>query len=331
MVRQLGLDMGSSNTLIFDKEKGIALRSPTAITTDVRSGKTFAYGADARRMFGKTPPELCACRPVQGGVVAEPVAAARMLKVYFSKLEAVSVIHRPDVTVALPCRVNEVERRALEDTIYEAGARQVFMIDAPIAAAIGAGLRIAGPRGCMIVDIGGGCTQAAVLSMGNIVNCDTIRIGCCDLDRAIVQYIRKKYDLLIGEPAAEALRIKIGSAWQNFDRGVAEVPGRDLGGGLTGVARVSCGDVCAAMSERLERMIGMIRTTLEETPPELVSDIYDSGITLVGGGALIDGLPELMKKHIGIHVTPAKSPMDCCCRGVGWCLGNEAAKKYIRG
>ncbi len=330
MVRQLGLDMGSSNTRIFDKEKGMALRSPTAVATEVRTGKTVAAGPDARRMFGKTPPEICACRPVQGGVVAEPEAAARMLKVYFAKLEAVSVMHRPDVTVSLPCRVNEVERRALEDTVYEAGARQVYMVDAPIAAALGAGLRISGPRGCMIIDLGGGCCQASVLSMGGIVTSDTIRIGCSDLDRAIVQYIRKKYDLLIGEAAAEALRIKIGSAWQNFDRGVAEVPGRDLGGGLTGVARVSCADVCAAMSERLERIIGMVKTTLEETPPELASDIYDSGIMLLGGGALIDGLPELMKKHIGIRVNPIKNPMDCTCRGLGWCLGNEAAKKYIR-
>ena len=330
MVRQLGLDIGSSNTRIFDKEKGIALRSPTAVATELRSGKTVAVGADARRMFGKTPPELCACRPVQGGVVAEPEAATRMLRHYFSKLEAVSVMHRPDVIVSVPCRVNEVERRALEDTVYDAGARQVYMVDAPVAAAIGAGLRISGPKGCMVVDFGGGCCQVAVLSMGGIIISDTLRIGCCDLDRAIVQYIRKKYDLLIGEPAAEALRIKIGSAWQNFDRGVAEVPGRDLGGGLTGSARVTCADVCAAMSERLEHVIGMIKTTLEETPPELASDIYDSGIVLLGGGALIDGLPELMKKRLGMRVTPAKNPTDCTCRGLGWCLGNEAAKKYIR-
>lgn len=330
MVKQLGLDMGSSNTRIFDKEKGIALRSPTAVATEVRTGKTVGVGADARRMLGKTPPELCACRPVQGGVVAEPEAAARMLKHYFAKLEAVSVMHRPDVTVALPCRVNEVERRALEDTVYEAGARQVLMVDAPVAAAIGAGLRITGPRGCMIVDLGGGSCQAAVLSMGGIVTSDTLRIGCCELDRAIVQYIRKRYDLLIGEPAAEALRIKIGSAWQNFDRGVAEVPGRDLGGGLTASVRVSCADICAAMSERLEQVIGMVKTTLEETPPELASDIYDSGIMLLGGGALIDGLPELMKKRLGVRVTPLKSATDCICRGLGWCLGNEAAKKYIR-
>ncbi len=330
MVRQLGLDMGSSNTRIFDKEKGIALNSPTAVATDVRSGKTVAVGADARRMLGKTPPELCACRPVRGGVVAEPEAATRMLKHYFAKLEAVSVMHKPDVTVAIPCRVNEVERRALEDTVYEAGARQVYMIEAPVAAAIGAGLRISSPRGCMLVDLGGGCCQAAVLSMGGVVTSDTLRIGCSDLDRAIVQYIRKKYDLLIGEPAAEALRIKIGSAWQNYDRGVAEVPGRDLGGGLTGSARVSCADICTAMSERLEQIIGMIKATLEETPPELASDIYDSGIMLTGGGALIDGLPELMKKRLNLRVTPLKGAIDCTCRGLGWCLGNDAAKKYLR-
>ncbi|MBQ9080287.1 MAG: rod shape-determining protein [Clostridia bacterium] len=330
MIRQLGLDMGSSNTRIFDKEKGIALRSPTAVATQVAGGKTVAVGIDARRMFGKTPPELCALRPVQGGVVAEPEAASRMLKHYLGKLEAVSVMHRPDITVAIPCRINEVERRALEDTIYEAGARQVFMVDSPLAGAIGAGLKINSPRGSMIVDIGGGCSSAAVMSMGGVVMADTIRVGSGDLDRAIVQFIRKKYDLLIGEAAAEALKIKVGTAWRNFDRGAADVPGRDLGGGLTGSARVTSSDICEAIQDKLSLIIAMIKTTLEEIPPELASDVYDAGIVLIGGGSQLDGLPELLRRHLGIQATVAKNPADCTCRGIGWCLGNDAAKKYLK-
>lgn len=330
MIKQLGLDLGSSNTRIFDKEKGIALRSPTAVATEVKSGKTVAVGMDARRMFGKTPPELFACRPVQGGVVAEPEAATRMLKLYLSKLEAVSVMHRPDVTVAVPGRINEVERRALEDTVYEAGARRVMMVDSLLAGALGAGVKINGPRGTMIVDIGGGSAGVAVMSMGSVVTSDTVRVGSRDLDRAIVQFVRKKYDLLIGEAAAEALKIKIGTAWRNFDRGAADVPGRDLGGGLTGSARVTSADICEAVQDKLSGIIAMIKNTLEDTSPELASDVYDAGIVLIGGGSQLDGLPELLRRNLGISATVAKNPADCVCRGIGWCLGNEAAKKYIR-
>ena len=330
MIKQLGLDLGSSNTRIFDKEKGIALRSPTAVATEVKSGKTVAVGMDARRMFGKTPPELFACRPVQGGVVAEPEAATRMLKLYLSKLEAVSVMHRPDVTVAIPGRINEVERRALEDTIYEAGARRVMMVDSLLAGALGAGVKINGSRGTMIVDIGGGSAGVAVMIMGSVVTSDTVRVGSRDLDRAIVQFVRKKYDLLIGEAAAEALKIKIGTAWRNFDRGAADVPGRDLGGGLTGSARVTSADICEAVQDKLSGIIAMIKNTLEDTSPELASDVYDAGIVLIGGGSQLDGLPELLRRNLGISATVAKNPADCVCRGIGWCLENEAAKKYIR-
>ena len=330
MIKQLGIDLGSSNTRIFDKEKGIALRSPTAIATMATGGKTVAVGADARRMFGKTPPEIQALRPVQGGVVAEPEAATRMLKFYLSKLEAVSVMHRPDITVSLPSRVNEVERRALEEAVYDAGARQVFMIDSTLAGAIGAGLKIGSHRGGVIVDIGGGCSSVAIMSMGGVVSADTTRVGGRDLDRAIVQYIRKKYDLLIGEAAAESLKIKIGSAWRNFDRGSADVPGRDLGGGLTGSARVSCADICEAIQEKLSLVITMIKTSLEELAPDLASDVYDAGMILIGGGAQLDGLPELIYKQLGIRATVAKNPADCVCRGLGWTLGNDAAKKYLK-
>lgn len=330
MIKQLGLDLGSSNTRIFDKEKGIALRSPTAVATEVKSGKTVAVGMDARRMFGKTPPELFACRPVQGGVVAEPEAATRMLKLYLGKLEAVSVMHKPDVTVAIPSRINEVERRALEDTVYDAGARRVMMVDSLLAGALGAGIKINGQRGSMIVDIGGGSAGVAVMSMGTVVTSDTVRVGSRDLDRAIVQFIRKKYDLLIGEAAAEALKIKIGTAWHNFDRGAADVPGRDLGGGLTGSARVTSADICEAVQDKLSLIIAMIKNTLEDITPELATDVYSAGIVLIGGGAQLDGLPELLRRNLGIGATVAKNPADCVCRGIGWCLGNEAAKKYIK-
>ena len=182
----------------------------------------------------------------------------------------------------------------------------------------------------MIVDIGGGSAGVAVMSMGSVVTSDTVRVGSRDLDRAIVQFVRKKYDLLIGEAAAEALKIKIGTAWRNFDRGAADVPGRDLGGGLTGSARVTSADICEAVQDKLSGIIAMIKNTLEDTSPELASDVYDAGIVLIGGGSQLDGLPELLRRNLGISATVAKNPADCVCRGIGWCLGNEAAKKYIR-
>ncbi|HOA84678.1 MAG TPA: rod shape-determining protein [Bacillota bacterium] len=329
-VKQLGLDLGSSNTRIVTKEKGIELLSPTAAAFEKKSGRMVAIGAGARRMLGKTPVGIEAIRPVQGGVIAEPEAATRMLRRYFKRLEAVSLFRRPDVIASVPCNINEVERRALEDTIYDAGARQVFIIEAPLAAALGAGLPVAGAKGSMIVNIGGGCTQAAVLSMGRIVISDSLRVGGIDFDRAIVQYLRKKYELLCGELTAETLKIRIGSAWPKFDRGTYDVAGRDLGGGLTKTIKVSSADICEALYGRLEQITAMVKTTLEETPPELASDIYDSGIVLTGGGALLEGLPELITRLTGIRTIRAKKAPDCVCRGIHWCLGNPAASRYIR-
>ncbi|NLW74484.1 MAG: rod shape-determining protein [Clostridiales bacterium] len=329
-VKQLGLDLGSSNTRIVTKEKGIELLSPTAAAFEKKSGRMVAIGAGARRMLGKTPVGIEAIRPVQGGVIAEPEAATRMLRRYFKRLEAVSLFRRPDVIASVPCNINEVERRALEDTIYDAGARQVFIIEAPLAAALGAGLPVAGAKGSMIVNIGGGCTQAAVLSMGGIVISDSLRVGGIDFDRAIVQYLRKKYELLCGELTAETLKIRIGSAWPKFDRGTYDVAGRDLGGGLTKTIKVSSADICEALYGRLEQITAMVKTTLEETPPELASDIYDSGIVLTGGGALLEGLPELITRLTGIRTIRAKKAPDCVCRGIHWCLGNPAASRYIR-
>ncbi len=330
MIKQLGLDLGSSNTRIITKEKGIVLSVPTAAALDKKSGKTVAIGAEAKRMLGKTPAGIEAYRPVQGGVIAEPEAAVRMLKRYFSRLEAVSLFHRPDVIVSVPCNINEVERRALEDTVYDAGARQVFIIESPLAAALGAGLRIAGPKGTMIVNIGGGCSQAAVMSMGGIVVSDSIRVGGVELDRAVVQYLRKKYEVLTGEPTAEALKVRIGSAWPKFERGTIPVAGRDLKGGLTATVNVTTSDVREAIRSRLEQIIGMIKTTLEETPPELASDICDNGIILSGGGAMLDGLPELITKTLGIRTSRAAGAPDCVSRGIHWCLGNPAASRYVR-
>ncbi len=322
--------MGSSNTRIVTKEKGIALLSPTAVAFEKKSGRIVALGAGAKRMLGKTPVGIEALRPVQGGVIAEPEAATRMLKRYFKRLEAVSLFHRPDVIVSVPCNINEVERRALEDTVYDAGARQVFIIEAPLAAALGAGLPVAGAKGSMIVNIGGGCTQVAVLSMGGIVISDSLRVGGIELDRAIVQFLRKKYELLCGELTAEMLKIKIGTAWPKFERGISEVAGRDLSGGLTATIKVSSADICEALYGRLEQITAMIKTTLEETPPELASDIYDIGIVLTGGGAMLEGLPELITRLTGIRTTRAKNAPACVCRGIYWCLGNPAAARFVR-
>lgn len=330
MIKQLGLDLGSSNTRIVTRENGVVLRAPTAAAINKKTGKTLALGSEAKRMFGKTPTDIEAYRPVRAGVIAEPEAAVRMLKRYFAKLEAVSTFHRPDVIVSVPCNINEVERRALEDTVYDAGARQVYIIESPIAAALGAGLRIAGPKGRMIVNIGGGCSEAAVLSMGGAVVSDSIRVGGSDLDRAIVQHIRKKHEILTGELTAESIKVNIGTALPGTERGKFSVAGRDLRGGLTGSVTLNSEDVREAITPRLEQITAMIRTTLEETPPELASDIYDNGILLTGGGTLLHGFSDYLSRALGIKAVIAKNPEECVCRGIGFCIGNEAAERYIK-
>ena len=305
MGRSIGIDLGTANTIVYVKGKGIVLREPSVVAIEERSKKVVAVGNEAKLMLGKTPGSIVAMRPLQDGVIAEFDFTTAMLRDFFKKAAGASLFSGPRVVVCVPYGVTEVEKRAVEDVTLEAGAQKVALIEEPIAAAIGSGLRVEDARGSMIVDIGGGTTEVAVLSLGGIVLSKSLRIAGDELDEAIVNYIKKKHNILIGEVTAEMLKKKIGSVHPAVDRGYLEIQGRNLLNGLPAIINVSSAEVREAMHEQIVHIIEAIRSTLENTPPELAADIYDNGIVLAGGGALLGGLDALISYVTGVKVTIA--------------------------
>lgn len=316
-MKYIGIDLGTANTIIYMKGRGIVLREPSVVAIESRGRNVVAVGSEAKLMLGKTPGSIKALRPLKDGVIAEFDATAAMLRHFFKKVSGNTIFSRPRVIICIPYGVTEVEKRAVEDVTLEAGAQSVALIEEPLAAAIGSGLRVGDARGSMIVDIGGGTTEVAVLSYGGIVLSTSIRAAGDELDSAIAAYIKRRYNVLIGDVTAEALKKTIGSCHPAFDRGVVEVRGRNLANGLPAVLGVSSADVREAMSEGIRTIIDGIKTTLESTPPELSSDIYDKGIVLSGGGALLPGLDQLIAQHTGIRTFVAKNPLDCVAHGIG--------------
>ena len=315
MGRSIGIDLGTANTIVYVKGKGIVLREPSVVAIEERSKKVVAVGNEAKLMLGKTPGSIVAMRPLQDGVIAEFDFTTAMLRDFFKKAAGASLFSGPRVVVCVPYGVTEVEKRAVEDVTLEAGAQKVALIEEPIAAAIGSGLRVEDARGSMIVDIGGGTTEVAVLSLGGIVLSKSLRIAGDELDEAIVNYIKKKHNILIGEVTAEMLKKKIGSVHPAVDRGYMEIQGRNLLNGLPAIINVSSAEVREAMHEQIVHIIEAIRSTLENTPPELAADIYDNGIVLAGGGALLGGLDALISYVTGVKVTIAKNPLWCLAPG----------------
>ena len=320
MGRSIGIDLGTANTIVYVKGKGIVLREPSVVAIEERSKKVVAVGNEAKLMLGKTPGSIVAMRPLQDGVIAEFDFTTAMLRDFFKKAAGASLFSGPRVVVCVPYGVTEVEMRAGEDVTLEAVAQKVALIEEPIAAAIGSGLRVEDARGSMIVDIGGGTTEVAVLSLGGIVLSKSLRIAGDELDEAIVNYIKKKHNILIGEVTAEMLKKKIGSVHPAVDRGYMEIQGRNLLNGLPAIINVSSAEVREAMHEQIVHIIEAIRSTLENTPPELAADIYDNGIVLAGGGALLGGLDALISYVTGVKVTIAKNPLDCVAIGIGHVL-----------
>ena len=327
-MKNIGIDLGTANTIIYSRGKGIVLREPSVVAVDARSKVVKAVGNEAKLMLGKTPGSITAVRPLKHGVIAEYGVTAEMLRHFFRKAVGGSLISRPRVVVCIPCGVTEVEKRAVEDVTLDAGAQQVMLIEEPVAAAIGAGLRVADARGSMIIDIGGGTTEVAVLSLGGIVLARSVRIAGDELDEAIVSYIRRKHSVLIGDGTAEMLKKTIGSVHPAADRGEMEVRGRNLLNGLPAIITIHSAEVREAMTESISRIIDCIRTTLETTPPELSSDIYDAGIALTGGVSLIAGFPMLIQQITGIRTYLAAHPQDCVAIGIGRVIeaqGSDAA------
>ncbi|MBR7034010.1 MAG: rod shape-determining protein [Clostridia bacterium] len=316
-MKSIGIDLGTANTIVYLKGRGIVLREPSVVAIDQRGRHVVAVGSEAKLMLGKTPGSISALRPLKNGVIAEFDATAAMLRHFFKKVSGNTLMSRPKVIICIPYGVTEVEKRAVEDVTLEAGAQSVALIEEPVAAAIGSGLRVEDARGSMIVDIGGGTTEVAVLSLGGIVLSTSLRTAGDELDDAISAYIKRKYNVLIGDVTAEALKKRIGSVHPSFDKGTMEVRGRNLMNGLPAIINVTSAEIRESMADEIRSIIESIRVTLENTPPELSSDIYDTGIVLSGGGALLPGLDLLVSRITGIRTVVAKNPLDCVAIGIG--------------
>ena len=317
MARQIGIDLGTANTLIYQKDKGIVLRAPSVVSIDRSKNEVIASGLIAKRMLGKTPSNIKALRPLKDGVITDLQVTSLMLRDFFERLDMVSLFNRPSALVCIPYGITEVERRAVEDATFEAGAKNVGLIDEPIAAAVGADIQVYKARGAMLVDLGGGVSEASVISLGGVVQSNSLRIAGDEIDLAIVNYLKQRRNVLIGEITAERLKIRIGTAMPGIDRGSMEVCGRDLKTGLATTIEVTTAEIYQAISEPVSEIISMVKQTLEETPPELSADIFDFGIVMVGGGSLLPGIDEAINKRTGIRVMKAKRPVDCVCAGLG--------------
>ncbi len=323
--QDIGIDLGTANTLVFVKGKGIVIREPSVVAVDVRSTphKVVAVGAEAKEMIGRTPGSITAVRPLKDGVIADFDITADMLKEFISRAMNSSPLNKARVMICIPSGVTEVERRAVHDAARSAGAKQVSLIEEPMAAAIGAGLPVAEATGSMVVDIGGGTSEVAVISLGDIVTSCSARVAGDSFDESIIAYIKKKYNLLIGERTAEDIKIKIGSAYPYEGEGAIDVKGRNLVDGLPKNIEVSSEEIREALSDNVNQIMDAIRSTLEKTPPELAADIIDQGIMLTGGGALLRGLDRLIAAETKMPVHVAESPLDCVVDGTGICLEND--------
>lgn len=313
--RDIGIDLGTANTLVCLRGKGIIMREPSVVAVDVRNKSVRAVGTAAKEMIGRTPGSIAAVRPLKDGVIANFEVTAVMLKRFIKESLKGSFFSRVRVIICVPSGVTEVEARAVYDAARHAGASDVDLIEEPMAAALGAGLPVSDASGSMVVDIGGGTSEVAVIALGDIVTSQSVRSAGDALDEAIINFIRRKHNLLIGERTAEEIKISIGSAYPYEDEGIMEIKGRNLIDGLPKNVIVTADEIREAMSETLQRIVDAVRLTLEKTPPELAADIIDRGVMLTGGGALLRGLDILLHEEIGIPVTVAENPLDCVVRG----------------
>ena len=317
MTKDMGIDLGTANTLVYIKGQGIVVREPSVVAIRDDSKVVLAVGGEAKRMIGRTPGNIVAIRPMKDGVIADFDITQSMLSYFIQKAAAKKGVVSPRIAICVPFGVTEVEKRAIEEAARNAGAKDAFLIEEPMAAAIGAGLRIEEPEGNMVVDIGGGTSEIAIISLGGIVTAKSIRLGGDELDEAIVNYVKKEYSLMIGERTAEDVKIKIGSAYKEGDEIEMEIRGRDLISGLPKTMQISSSEVRDALRDPVNSIVDGIKSTLEKTPPELASDIMENGIMLTGGGALLKGLDKLVKEETGMPVKIAENPLDCVAIGTG--------------
>jgi rod shape-determining protein MreB len=313
----MGIDLGTATVLVYIKGQDIVLREPSVVAMDKDTKEVRAIGVDAKRMLGKTPANIVAVRPLRNGVIADFEATERMIRYFIKKVHNRRTLLHPRVVIGVPSGITEVERRAVRESAEQAGAREVYLIDEPMAAAIGAGIPVQEPEGSMIVDIGGGTTEVAVLSLGGMVVAKSIGIAGDEMDEAIVQYFRRKYNLIIGDNTAEEVKIKIGSVFPMEKEMSMDVKGRDQVTGLPKTVNISSEEIRIALLEPAKAIVEAIKNTLEVTPAELAADLVDRGIIMSGGGSLIRGLPELVAQETELPVNLADDPLTCVARGTG--------------
>ena len=318
----LGIDLGTANTLVYVKGQGIVLSEPSVVAINKNSNKVRAVGNEAKNMIGRTPGNIVAIRPLKDGVIADFETTEAMLRYFIQKVGNRKRLAWPRVAVGVPSGITEVERRAVQESAMQAGARKVHIIEEPMAAAIGAGLPVHEPQGCMIVDIGGGTTEVAVISLGGIVFSKSVRVAGDEMDQAIIQHLKRTYNMMIGERTAEEIKIAIGSAHPLKEELEIQVKGRDQVLGLPKIITITSEEIREALREPVSSIVEGVRVTLERTPPELSADIVDRGVVLAGGGALLRGLDQLLMKETGLHVTIAEDPLSAVVLGTG---------KYLEG
>ena len=318
--KDMGIDLGTANILITLKGKGIVLKEPSVVAIDKKTGEIKATGYEAKEMIGRTPETIEAVRPMKDGVIADFTATCLMLKNMFKKVCTRYNVGKPRVVVGVPSGITEVEERAVEETITQAGAKEVYLIEEPMAAAIGAGIKVGEPSGSMIIDIGGGTTEVAVISLGGIVVSNSLRIAGDELDDDIIEYIKKNHNLAIGETTAEQIKLTLGCALPLMTDTPMEIRGRDLSTGLPRNIIIKSSQVMEALSDSISKIVNTIKQTLEKTPPELAADLVEKGVYLAGGGALIQNLDKLLNLELNMPIILAEEPLECVVKGTGKAL-----------
>ncbi len=327
----IGIDLGTANTLVYVREHGIVLSEPSVVAVLAETNKVLAVGTEAKRMLGRTPGSIRAIRPMKDGVIADFEITEEMLRYFIQKVRKRSKVFRPRVLIAVPSGITEVETRAVKESALHAGAREVHLVEEPMAAAIGVGIPVQEPSGNMIVDIGGGTTEVAVISLAGVVQCRSIREGGDAMDMAIIQFMKRSHSLLIGERTAEQIKIEIGSAYPLDEERTMQVKGRDLMGGLPKTVTITSEEIREALTEPVTRIVEAVRMTLDPCPPELAGDLIDHGIVLAGGGALLRGLDRLISEETGLDATVADDPLTAVANGAGKVLQEmDALSRAVR-
>lgn len=318
----IGVDLGTANILVYLKGSGIVLREPSVVAIDRNTNKILAIGEEAKTMLGRTPGNIVAIRPLREGVIADYDITQSMLENVIQRVAGKSLFFKPRVVICIPSGVTTVEKRAVLEAAIQSGASKTYLVEEPIAAAMGAGLEISESRGAMVVDIGGGTTDIAVMSLGGVVVSDSLRVGGDKFDEAIVRFVKKEHNVLIGEPTAEEIKIKVATVFKGNRQAEIQVRGRDLVSGLPTTIKLTSEEIYRALQEPVATLVSCVRSVLEKTPPELSSDIIDRGIVLTGGGALLDGMAELLQAETGIVTIVAENPLECVAVGTGKVLSS---------